>query len=348
MLSFFLGACTCLTCGDDGNGGMMEPSTIAWDSTDVSISEQIIALHSTPFELFVFSSGEFLRIEKTTENVIERRPFPRQEQTLGQPAVNDVVFSRGILDTRNGAEAIQFQLVQNQAEVRQFYIDSLTNELLAIESDGAQIGAFNSTGTIYVQPVIQRINRRLGMLIFSINFDQTFTRFTDVSFVGLIDFPEVRESNRVVSSIRFIDNDFYIATKFGAYRMTPSGLVETIIESPTDIRDIFEYDNKLYASQVSLAPLFVSDNGVDWQSSGIVSDLRLVDVFDKQLVSQELEGWQYRLSNDIMQVTNPLDLNQSMGQIANDEFFGIEKLDSTFYIGFKNTLFRTDSLRAEL
>lgn len=346
LASLAFSACTCLTCGEDGE--MMQPNTLAWDSTDVYITDQIIGLHCTSDELLVFSKNEFVRVNRTSENVIERRQFLRRDQAVGQPAINDLVFARGVVDTRNGSEAIQFQLIQNHSELRQFYIDSLTSELLAIESNGAQIGAFNASGTVYVQPVIQRTNRRLGMLIFSLSYDQSITEFTECTFAGLIDFPEVRESSRVVSSIRFIDNHFYISTKFGAYRMSESGLVELIIESSTDVRDIFKYNDTFYATQVSLSPMFMSDNGSDWQSSGIVSDLRLVDVFDNQLISQEFEGWQYRLTNDIMQVTDPLKLNRYMGLYSNDEFFGIDKQGSTFYIGYKNKLYKSDSLRAVL
>ena len=346
-----LGSCTCVTCGDDddgtGNGGMNTEND-AFQRTDVETVERIIALHSTQDELQVFTKSEFLRVEMETDRVIQIRNFLPQFTALGQPATNDLIFARGLRDTRDGSDEIEFQLVLNQGEVRRFSIDSLTSSLLAIEDDGAQIGAFNDLGTIYVQPVIQRDERRLGMLIFSIATDQTFFEFTDVSFVGLIDFPNVREAPRVVSSIRFIDDHFYIATKFGAYRLSESGLLETLIPNPTDIRDIFKYDGKFYATQVSLAPMFTSDTGISWESSGIVSDLRLVDVFGDQLISQELEGWQYQITNELTEITEPLMLNESFGNVTNDQFFGIEKFGSSFYLGFDNGLYKTDSLRASL
>ncbi len=351
-ISLFMGSCTCVTCGDDDDGGGMNggmnTENEAWDDTEVETIERIIALHSTQDELQVFTKSEFLRVEMGTDRVIQIRNFLPQFTALGQPAVNDLIFARGLRDTRDGSDAIEFQLVLNQGEVRRFAIDSLTPSLLAIEDDGAQIGAFNDLGTIYVQPVIQRDERRLGMLIFAIATDQTFFEFADVSFVGLIDFPNVREDARVVSSIRFIDDYFYIATKFGAYRLSESGVLETLIPSPTDIRDIFKYDGKFYATQVSLAPMFTSDTGLAWESSGIVTDLRLVDVFGDQLVSQELEGWQYQLTEDLMSVTEPLRLNDSFGNVGNDQFFGIEKLGSSFYLGFENTLYKTDSLQVAL
>ncbi|MFK8056764.1 MAG: hypothetical protein AB8F78_11645 [Saprospiraceae bacterium] len=343
--TLLLGSCTCLTCDDDGDPVGMPTENAAWDTTTVSTTERIIALHSKPDELLAFTKSEFLRIAAITDNVIERRTFLPRYQALGQPAVNDLMFARGLSDTRDGADIVEFQLVLNPAEVERFYIDSITTQLLAIEDDGAQIGAFNDLGTIYVQPVIQRNERRLGMLIFSLTTDQTFTEFTDVSFVGLIDFPTVREAARVVSSIRFIDDHFYIATKFGAYRLSESGVLETLIASPTDIRDIFKYDGRFYATQVSLAPMFVSNSGQNWQSSGIVTDLRLVDVFGDQLVSQELEGWRYNLTDDLMQIPEELEMNESFGNLTNDQFFGIDKLGSSFYLGFENRLYKTDSLR---
>lgn len=342
--SLLLASCTCLTCDDDG-GEMMGTEAEPWDTTTVSTVERIIALHSTPSELYAFSKSEFLRIEAGSERVIQRRNFLPRYQALGQPAVNDLIFARGLRDTRDGTDAIEFQLVQSQAALERFFIDDLTTESLAIESDGAQIGAFNDLGTIYVQPVIQRDDRRLGLLIFSIATTPDFTEFSDVSFVGLIDVPTVREEPRVVSSIRYIDDHFYIATKFGAYRLSDSGVLETLIQSPTDIRDIFKYENRFYATQVSLAPMFVSNNGLNWESSGIVTDLRLVDPFGDQLVSQELEGWQYKLTNDIMEVTETLRLNESFGTVSNDQFFGIDRLGTTFYLGFNNRLYKTDSLQ---
>ena len=345
VMSFFFGSCTCLTCGDDDESPMGMNENRAWDSTTVSTTERIIALHSKPGELLTFTKGEFLRVEETTDRVIERRTFLPRFQALGQPAVNDLVFARGLRDTRDGSDVLEFQLVLNQGAVERFYIDSLNSQILAIEDDGAQIGAFNDLGTVYVQPVIQRNERRLGMLIFSVSTDQSFTEFTNVSFVGLIDFPDVREELRVVSSIRYIDDHFYIATKFGAYRLSESGVLETLIPSPTDIRDIFKFDGTFYATQVSLAPMFSSNTGGSWQSSGIISDLRLVDVFGDQLVSQELEGWQYQITDDIMQVTKTLEMNEDFGALSNNQFFGIEKLGTKFYLGFENKLYKSDSLR---
>jgi len=344
-LSLFLGSCTCLTCDDDDMPQTGGSENQAWDTTAVTTIERIIALHSKPAELLVFTKSEFLRVEEITERVVERRTFLPRYQALGQPAVNDLVFARGLRDTRDGSDALEFQLVLNQGAVERFYIDDLTTQNLSIEDDGAQIGAFNDLGTIYVQPVIQRDERRLGMLIFSLETDQSFTEFTDVSFVGLIDFPDVREELRVVSSIRYLDDHFYIATKFGAYRLSESGILETLIPSPTDIRDIFKFGGSFYATQVSLAPMFTSSTGANWQSSGIVSDLRLVDVFGTQLISQELEGWQYQITNDIMQVTKTLEMNDDFGTLTNDQFFGIDKLGSKFYLGFQNKLFKSDSLR---
>ena len=346
-VALLMGSCTCVSCDDDdgGGGNTMSNENEVFEATEVETVERIIALHTTQDELQVFTKSEFLRVEMGTDRVVQIRNFLPQFEALGQPATNDLIFARGLRDTRDGSDEIEFQLVLNQGEVRRFSIDSLTSSLLAIEDDGAQIGAFNELGTIYIQPVIQRDERRLGMLIFSIETDQTFFEIEDISFVGLVDFPTVREAPRVVSSIRYIDDHFYIATKFGAYRLSETGVLETLVPNPTDIRDIFKFDDKFYATQVSLAPMFTSETGESWESSGIVTDLRLVDVFDQQLVSQELEGWQYQLTNQLTEVTEPLMLNESFGNVTNDQFFGIEKFGSSFYLGFENVLYKTVSLR---
>jgi len=44
-------------------------------------------------------------------------------------------------------------------------------------------------------------------------------------------------------------------------------------------------------------------------------------------------------------VTKTLEMNEDFGALSNNQFFGIEKLGTKFYLGFENKLYKSDSLR---
>ena len=345
LIAFSFEACRCVTCDDD-------PTTevVPWSETSLETTGRIIALHSTADELFVFTPIEFYRVNPEVDGkelrVIEQRRFDVSLRTLGQPAINDLVFARASLDVTTNEELVEFQLAQSSGSVQQFAVDSLLPQFVALEYKGSSIGAFSRDGRIYVQPVILRNTRNLALMFFTLNYNTSFTRFLSIDFSGLVEIPGVLEEDQVVSSIRYIDNAFYLGTKRGGYKISESGVVETVIQNSTWVRDFFKYNNEYYASQIGVSSLLKSSNGTDFIATNTsVQDMDLVDVLGDVLVTQVQEGWPYNITFDIMEQVKPLKLNRDFPD-DKDLYFGIDELDGFYYLGLDRKIWLTDELKS--
>ena len=337
-------SCTCLTC-DDGDGGPVVIEESAWPDTVASLRRRIIALHATEDEVFAFTESEFVRFARDF-SVVEARPLVAQYANLGQPAASDLVIARLTRDLGSGEELLQISLAQNGAANELIAIDSLTAEPLEVIHDGERIGAFNQTGTVYLQPVMRRDTRRAALLRFEIETNATFTEITEIRYAGMIDLPAVRDVERVVSSINEIDGAFFVATKFGAYRIADDGPAVLLTETNAEIRDIFSFDGELYASQSSAGPMLKSVDGLRWTNSGIATNLRLVGVFgDSAIVSHELEGWTWQMTHKITDQSKPVLLNASFPQSDNSIYFGLVEFRDRFYMSVDNRIVASDRIQ---
>ena len=338
-------SCKCLTCDDDEMSVVEEQP---WQDSVAVFRERVLGLLATPSELYVATESEFVRFGTSDDAIlseVERRPLVRRYANLGQPALHPLIFARGLRDIGDGAESVQFSLVQNAGATRVIPIDSLSSVPLTLAFGGQVVGAFSRTGRIYLQPVYRRDTRRVALLRFEIDFDPTFTSFASLRYTGLIDLPNVREIDRAVSTVKYIDGMFYVATKEGAYAVENSGRVERIIAPSASIRDIFRYEGTYYATQSTDGPLFVSQEGRSWAPSGIVTDFRLVKAIGGQLVTQELEGWQWRLAEDVDEPARALLLNEDFPR-QNDAYFGLARLSKTYYMSIDKRIVRTEQLAA--
>lgn len=340
-----LPSCQCITCDDDD---ALEADAAPWQDSVAVFRERVLGLLATPTELHVATESEFVRYGMSDDTVlaeVERRPLIRQYANLGQPALHPLLFARALRDIGTSVELVQFSLVQNAGATREIAVDSLTEAPLTLAFGGEVVGAFNRTGTVYLQPVYRRDTRRVALLRFEIAFDPTFTSFQRIRFTGLVDLPNVREIDRAVSTIKYLDGLFYVATKEGAYAVDNAGRVERVIAPSASIRDIFRYEGTYYATQGTDGPLFESQEGRAWVPSGIVTDFRLVEVLGNQLVIQELEGWQWELAEDIDAVAKPLRLNEEFPR-DNDKYFALARLGRAYYMSIDKRIVRSRELAA--
>ncbi len=340
-------SCTCVTCDEEEEVQQLAAGK-PWDDSLFVFRERILGLLANDRELFTITQSEFIRhtmLDDSTLLEIERRPLLRQYANSGQPALHPVVFARSIKDIGNGEELIQFSLIQNPAASQILSIDSLGVEPLSAVFGGEVVGAFDRTGTVYLQPVYRRDTRRVAVMRFELRTDPTFTNFVSIRYTGLIDFPNVRETERAVSTIKWLDGNFYLATKQGAYLISRAGIAERIIAPSADIRDVFRYEGIYYATQSSTGQLYESQDGLAWTTSGIVTDLRLVRVFGDKLLSHNFEGWLWNITNDVRQQSSPLALNRDF-PLENDKYFGLVNLRGRFYMSVDKHLVCANELRA--
>lgn len=338
-------SCRCVNCDDD-DMEVVDEDSIVWEDNVMVFRERVLSLLANDAELHVATESEFVRFtmsEDTTLTELERRPLIRQYANSGQPALHPLVFARSIKDIGSGEELVQFSLVQNSGGTRQISIDSLSAVPMTAVFGGEVVGAFNRTGTVYLQPVYRRDKRNLALMRFELRTNSTFTEFTSIRFTGLIDFPNVRESQRAYSTIKFLDGNFYLATKQGAYLIDNAGNAERIIAPTADIRDFFRYEGIYYATQSTAGPLFESQDGLAWTPSGIVSDLKMVNVFGNDIVSHELEGWKWRVSEGVEAQAKPLKLNDDF-PLGNDMYFDIVTMRRQFYMSVDRRIVRSAGL----
>ena len=339
-------ACRCIDCDDDERGGGVPPEgrVQPWTATDLVTRGRITALYATPDELFVFTPVEFVRgsVEDSTFTTVDRRPFPSVLRTLGRPAVNNLAFARGVLNTTTSEELLEFQLTQNAGGSVSLAIDSLGPELVSFEADASAIGAFSDDARTYVQPVIRRSDRNVALLFFTLDYNPSFTAFTSIDYNGLVELPGVVEDDKIVSDIDYIDDEFYVSTKRGLYRVSEGGVLETVLDDFNDIRDVFEYQGDLFATKASLAPVLQSEDGSNFRQS-FVQELYLTQVEGPWIVTQNFEGWPYLLTDDLGERTLPLKLNDAFPD-QRDLYFGLERWDNRYYLGVDQRLYVADEL----
>ena len=346
LASFVVTGCRCVNCDDEEEMQNIEIDE-PWSLLEaVRPRTTILTIGSNDAQILLFTEDEFLAVGADGE-VVQRRPYRREFRSLGRPAVREIVYARGAEDLRDGAEIIEFNLVQPGGDQFSFAIDSLDDRPQSLYRDAVTIGTFNDFGTVYVQPVLNRETRELELLFFELEPGVTLTDFEAVEFLGTVELPGIREIQGAISSIEFIDGAFLIASKFGGYRVTEGGVVSEVIDSPTDLRDFFVYRGQVYASQVTNGVLFTSRDGSAFERTGLVQDVRLAKAFGEQLVSQELPGWNYRITSNLGETTEPLLLNSDFPVGENDDYFGLVKLDTLFYLGVGNRLYTSPELEAD-
>ena len=336
--------CECITCDEPDEEVVVAQEP--WRDSVAVFRARILGLLATPSELYVATENEFVRLstgDDTAFATIERRPLVRRYANLGQPALSELIFARGLRDIGSGEESVQFSLIQNAGATREIPVDSLTDVPVTLAFGGQVVGAFNRTGTVYLQPVYRRDTRRVALLRFEIAYDPTFTELESLRFTGLVDLPNVQEIDRAVSTIKYLDGRFYVATKAGAYTVENNGRVERIIAPSASIRDIFRYEGTYYATQSTDGPLFVSQEGRSWTPSGIVSDFRLVNAIGGRLVTQELEGWQWRVAEDIDEPASQLRLNEDFPR-QNDQYFALARLGDRYYMSIDRQIVQAEEL----
>ena len=349
-------SCRCADCDDDDPGEQLPPSGRLWREAGLSTERPIIGLHTSPFEVFVFTESEFVRAaqdvdddtERATLRVVDKRRFRSALRREGQPAVNDLVFARGSLDTETGEQIIEFQTVQNAGGVRQVVVDSVRidttfDELVALYTEGREIGAFTRDGRVYAQPIVRRETRTLALMLVRLDYDEAFERFTAVEPFAVVDLPGVREEDRALSSITLLDGQFYVATKFGGFRVTRTGLVEQVVDQSTGVRDFFRFEGTFYATREGTGALLASEDGFVFRTTDFVQDLGVVDVIGEFVVSQRFEGWPFFVLEELSGTPDSLALNHDFTR-SQDAFYGVDRLNGRYYLGLGNQLYEADSL----
>ncbi len=305
---------------------------------ELTAINNILDLYAAPTELYLISNDEFIRLDALTEPVEKRRlqvPF----RYYGRPILAEHVFLRTIRSSEAGGQELNFHLTKNADAIAKIQIRDLADEegkSYLVFDDARSLGAFNSTGTQFMLPVLQLPDGFYNFILFDIKLNLNNTQFESVNVVRQISAPELTADTDNLSNFKYIDGIYYANTLDGAVRIDPLAGEATKIFDDW-ILDIFPHDGRLYGTGFGNVLYTSTDNGLNWslveQTQPI--DIQFVDVVNKRLFNQGGIGLPYSfVKADLSQVT-PLKLNQDFPA----ELSGFQDLVH-FYGNYYMTVFK--------
>ena len=321
-----------------------------WESLEHRSQQVILNLHATPFEVYAITEGEFIRFDKRGE-LEEDRSLDKLFGTRGTPVLSDNALAR--VKIGDAAEQVlEFHMTRLGADVVRFTPDDFLqpddNTILFNLPSGFPFGAFDSDGRRFLMPVrvFGEPKDHLALLLFDVRQNATFTQFQSVELLARIDLLELGASENIVTSVRCLEDNFYVTTQGGAWRVTPDGSTTKIFSNWT--LDAFETRGNLYVTGFNAYEFQVSfDDGLSWDRVEDPSALRYVQVSaNDQTFAQPTRGAVFGISYDLTSVT-PLVYHDSIPVNDPAKFFGVAYLDDWYYFSADKTIWRTNELVAE-
>lgn len=269
-----------------------------WEKVDFNSERLIQGLHATPFEWHAISENQFFRFNGDDEP-IELRPLQVKEGTLGIPAMSDNTFVR-MTTNLEAQQVLEFHLTKNPTEIIEILVDSLkgpTDDFIEVEFFARSLGTFSSDGTLFLLPATVLPDRHYVLLLFEVLHNVPHTEFVSVDVFRRIELEDLNADFANLVNMRFVDGNFYVASKSGAWRITPSGEKEKIFNQ--HMLDFFSKEGKLYATGINSFDLHEStDDGVTWERLNQNSDLIFVEATEATTFTQVALGNPYKVIDE--------------------------------------------------
>ncbi|MEL6863410.1 MAG: hypothetical protein AAFP19_03280 [Bacteroidota bacterium] len=269
-------------------------------------------IHASPTQMYAVSDDEFIRLDNNNQ-VVERRQILLPRRFFGRPSLSDYVFVR-VTRQEETDQVIEFHLTRNAAA----RVDVTFSELIAEfgdelfpEDNSRYSGAFNDSGTQFLLPTLNFSKDVFSMILFDIELNTTNTAFESVKVNKVIPIDEMPNDPKSLSSIRYINGHFYLASLNGAFRVSPQGDYETILQDW--IVDFFTFDGKIFATGSGSDLQVSEDNGLTWERDNDTddpTDLRFVEVTNEQVFTQNFIGFPFQLSTENLVDATTLKLNK--------------------------------------
>jgi hypothetical protein len=270
------------------------PDDYPWKSLGaISANLPIRGIHATPFELYFITNNFLFRLDDKLA-LQEKRLLPTDRSFFGAPILSDNVFVRVTQNTSNDA-VFEFNITRNAQNVRKVAASSLVDTSKretfvpeAVYDQTLQPGAFSDDGTKLL--LVGSINStKVYAIVVDVQLDFPATNFSRISVIKRVELPDLL--SKKLESIRFINDNFYVATQNGGYRITPTGEVKKVFNHWA--LDFFAVGTKLYSSPYNAYDFHTSsDNGLTWQRAA-PSELKYVDVVNKRVFTKTSRGVSY-------------------------------------------------------
>ena len=324
----------------EGVGSITDPEKNPWTKLEMFNSElPILNMLATRDQLMSITGNEFTRFD-SDQTILEKRDLSANNVDSGTPAMSLNTFAR--LSNNNSAQQVlEFHLVKNPDEVVTFTENDLRsnpNETIKIDFEGKEIGAFNTDGNLFLLPTKNFTDNHYTFFLFDVKLDPQTFHFQGITIEHRIDIPEVISNPGTLSNIKWIGNQFFVATKNGSYRINKDGTTRKI--NDIWMRDFFQWSGDIYGTGFNDFDLITSsDNGLSWQPA-TTGPLKLVRVQGGKLVSQIFRGHRYQIPVDHEDIftTKEMALNEDFP--ADDiSYLAIENFSGNFYLALGKDIY---------
>lgn len=349
--NLFLGLFTVLICTACFRAKPLNPEIEGpkWQRVEsINLEDPIQNLIGTPFEVYAITENHFARISRQ-DTLLELRPFQDSDGAIARPILDDNFFVRYTLDT--GKDVIEFHATRNPGVQHRIVADDLknaTDNKVEIDREARLNGAFNDTETQFVLLTI--VNFHYVAFYFDIEPNINYNQILSLTPTHRIDLMDVEEGEDQLQVVRFINGNYYVGTKNGAYRLTPDGNAErpqNIGDLGRWIVDFFKKDNRIIATGFNSFDQHTSlDNGLSWVRLNEESELQEIEMVGDSVFSQRALGFPWGLvSDDLLDVDEIFYSDEiDTGEGSNNSFYGIGYSNGKFYINYEKEIFYIESI----
>ena len=340
FLSTILLFSNCVRVPDGGGGTGLDPEKNPWTKLDMFNSElPILNLYATRDFLMSVTGNEFTRFD-SDQTILEKRDLSVNNVDSGTPAMSLNTFAR-LSNNSSAEQVLEFHLVKNAAEVVSFTENELKsnpNETIKIDFEGKEIGAFNPDGDLFLLPTKNFSNNHYTFFLFEIRLDPQTFHFQGVDIRHRIDLPAVITNPGTLSNIKWIGNQFFVATKNGGYRINKDGVAKKI--NNIWMKDFFQWSGEIYGTGFNDFDLIKSsDNGLSWQSA-TTSPIKLIRIQGGKLVSQVFRGTRYQIPVDHQDIFTVKEMLLNEDFPDNDfSYLAIENFSGKFYLALEKDIY---------
>lgn len=294
--------------------------------------------------LYLISADEFLRVDSDGE-VVERRRIDLTFRQFSRPILSENVFAR-VVRTDDDTRVVEFNLTKvanQQVTIDLDEISAVAGREINPEIQSHYGGAFNDRGDQLMIPFPN--NTYYSFVLFDIQLNGTNSEFQSVTINQVVEADDLPyDLKDGLSNISFVNGNYYASSLNGAVRINPQGQKAKIFQQW--IVDIFEYDGKLYATDVNTGVYESEDNGLSWDQVNEEREptgLFFVENVNDQLVTQRFAGAAFDIVEDDLKSTVPMlfnkDFPSDLGAYNNMRYFR-----GKFYLAVQKQLWSSDKL----
>lgn len=339
--------------GDGTDSG--DPELNPWTQIEnLATTQAILNTFPVADALFLVTGDEFIRIN--ADNVIlEKRALTGTFTNIYKPAISANTFAR-VSESSSGDVFIEFHLTKNPNDFRKIAINDLSDipgEVLELVVDGKELGAFNFDGSKFLIATTTKTAGSTGshhaLFEFSILLDASTRNIINITHKRLCDITEIPGSFDQIGSIVFNNEDRYIISKVGAYKVNKDGDVTRIKRGW--YQDLFRRNGKIYITAFERFDMLISDdNGDTWERTPTASDLQFVTVAGETLISQTANGILPQTPENLADIFTLKDLRMNREMLGTDfvgSFNAFDFFAEKYYFAIGKDLYSTDKILVE-